>query len=190
MTGQQQSIGAGLLYCIAFMSRPIVMLSLNSAVLGGNNAVDNTVSAGIGLLLSLISAIPVFWLCSRYPALNILDVASGAMGRVGLLVPILYLLYFILMGCYYVSFFAVFIGNVMDPKMPAWLIALGVIAVSCYGAKRGLEAIARARGLLLRQFCWGFCLSCAHWSRRYVRKITGRSCMMAAGRRGRAQGSF
>ena len=95
----------GQLYCIAFMSRPIVMLSLNSAVLGGNNAVDNTVSAGIGLLLSLISAIPVFWLCSRYPALNILDVASGAMGRVGLLVPILYLLYFVLMGCYYVSFF-------------------------------------------------------------------------------------
>lgn len=149
MMERRERIGAGQLCCVAFMSRPIVMLTLNSAVLGGEAVLDNTLSAALVLILGLLSAVPVFLLFRRYPTLNIIDTGYSVLGRAGLFVPALYILYFILMGCYYVSFFEAFIGNVMDPKTPVWLIALGVIAISCYGAKRGIEAVARTSGFVI-----------------------------------------
>lgn len=149
MTEKETKIGAGQLCAIAFLSRPIIMLTLNAAVLGGDAVLDNALSAVLILILGLLSAVPVFLLFARYPDLDILKLSRGIWGRAGIWVPVFYSAYFVLMGCYYVSFFETFIGNVMDPKTPVWLVGLGIIAVSCYGAKRGIEAIARSSGFIV-----------------------------------------
>ena len=73
---------------------------------------DNALSAVLILILGLLSAVPVFLLFARYPDLDILKLSRGIWGRAGIWVPVFYSAYFVLMGCYYVSFFETFIGNV------------------------------------------------------------------------------
>ena len=152
---QKTMIGSGQLFCTLFVSRAVFIITMNADRLGGDNLMDNIVSAWAIFLVNYLIVIPIWILYRRHPTLNILDLSYVRLGKPAIVVTLLYILYFLFVDIYYLSFFQVFATNVMDPQMPTWLVGVTVLAVACYGAWRGIEAISRAAVFVFAAVCLG-----------------------------------
>lgn len=146
---QKPYISALQFFSLLFISRAVIMITLNNQVLGGERLIDNVVSSVIAFGFNFIIIIPIWLLHRRRPTLNVVDYSYYLMGSLGVIIPVFYSLYFLIVNCYYMSFFQLFIVNVMDPKTPLWLVAVAVLLVAVYGAFKGIEAIARASGFII-----------------------------------------
>lgn len=152
---QQHFISAGQLFSLLFIGRIIIVLTINAQLAGGDSILDNTVSAVFALALNFVLIIPLWLLYRRRPALNVLDSSYFLFGKIGTVICMIYAVYFVVVNWYYLSFFQLYIGNVMNPNTPVWIVAAAVLVVSCYGAFKGVEAIARASGVILVIICAG-----------------------------------
>ena len=152
---EKNFISALQLFTALFICRLIIMLTINAQLAGGGCFIDNTVSALIACLLNFILIIPLWLLYRRRPTLDLLDESFYLLGKFGVVICLFYAVYFICVNWYYLSFFQLFIANVMDPKTPLWLVAAAVLVVACYGAFKGVEAIMRVSGFVLIMICSG-----------------------------------
>lgn len=147
---KQYSISAGQLFSILFVNRCVIMLTYNTLLGGGENMMDNILSALLALGLNFILILPLYFLHRRNPKENVLESSERLLGKPGMiLLAVFYGLYFMAIDSYYLSFFQLFLNNVMEPLMPVWLVALAFIAVVCYAAYQGIEGIARTAGFVL-----------------------------------------
>lgn len=146
---QDGKISAGQLFTLAFLTRVIIMLTVDSRVAGGKNLQDLALSALCYLGLNLVLILPVWFLHRRYPELDILKASGYAFGRAGAGVAVLYGAYFLFINGYFLSNFQLFMENEINTQVPVWVISGAVLAVAAYGAFLGLEAIARTSGFIL-----------------------------------------
>ncbi len=142
-------ISAQQLFAMLIVLRIVIMMTADTVLLGGENLIDNVLSCAIALGMNGVLILPLYALNRRGRGTNLLEKSYGLFGRMGALVAGFYILYFLFVDCYYLSFFHVFTVNVLDPKIPSWLIVAAVIAVAVYAAFQGLEAIARTSLLVL-----------------------------------------
>ena len=147
---KQYRISAGQLFSILFVNRSVIMLTHNTLLGGGENMVDNILSALLALVLNFVLILPLYFLHRRNPQENVLETGERLVGKPGaILLAVFYGLYFMAIDSYYLSFFQIFLNNIMEPLMPVWLVALAFVAVVCYAAYLGIEAIARTAGFAL-----------------------------------------
>ena len=137
------------LFCLLFISRMIVDITYNPLMASSNSMWDHVVSASISFVLTFLLFLPVYFLYKRNPQLNILDYAYIRIGKAGFVVAVLYLLYFIVISSYTLSLFDLFVSNVMDPHLSLFVLSLAVLLTACYGAFKGIEALARTSGIIL-----------------------------------------
>ena len=79
-----------------------------------------------------------------------MDQACALTGRfLGALITVFYGLYFLFICGYNLSFYSAFVSSVMAPKFSLLLLASAVLLTACYGAFRGVEALARASGIII-----------------------------------------
>ncbi|WP_195985238.1 GerAB/ArcD/ProY family transporter [Clostridium sp. D33t1_170424_F3] len=150
MTQRKYCISAGQLFSILFVNRSVIMLTFNTLLGGGSNLLDNILSAVLALGINFIAIIPLYFLYRRNRTENVLDLSEKLLGKPGMILfVLLYGLYFMAIDSYYLSFFQLFLNNVMEPLMPVWLIAFAIVAVICYTAYQGIEAVARTAGFVL-----------------------------------------
>lgn len=150
MTQERHCISAGQLFSILFINRSVIMLTYNTLLGGGENMMDNILSALLALGLSFVMVLPIYLLHHRNPQENVLESGGRLLGKPGVVIlAIFYGLYFVAIDSYYLSFFQMFLNNVMEPLMPVWLVALAFIAVVCYAAYQGIEGVARTAGFAL-----------------------------------------
>ena len=76
-------ISAGQLFTLAFLSRIIIMITVDSRLSGGQDLLDLTFSALWYLGLNLVLILPVWLLHRRYPKLDILEVSCYSLGKWG-----------------------------------------------------------------------------------------------------------
>lgn len=131
-----------------FISRTIVNITYSLYIAETSEMWDNLVSAVISFFLTLLMVIPVYLLYKRSPSHSILDQGCSAW-KLGTAVAVIYALYFIWVLCYTLSLFDLFVTDLMNPKISAAVLSLGVIAASVYGAYKGIEALGRTSGLVL-----------------------------------------
>ncbi len=146
---QDGKISAGQLFTLAFLTRVIIMLTVDSRTAGGKNLQDLSLSALCYLGLNLVLILPVWFLHRRYPQLDILEASGYAFGKAGGVVAILYSLYFLFINGYFLSNFQLFMENEINTQVPVWVISGALVAVAAYGAFLGLESIARTAGFVL-----------------------------------------
>ena len=147
---KQYRISAGQLFSILFVNQSVIMLTHNTLLGGGENMVDNILSALLALVLNFVLILPLYFLHRRNPQENVLETGERLVGKPGaILLAVFYGLYFMAIDSYYLSFFQIFLNNIMEPLMPVWLVALAFVAVVCYAAYLGIEAIARIAGFAL-----------------------------------------
>ncbi len=146
-------ISAGQLFMLTFMTRLIIMLTVNARLTGGKNLLDLSISAVAYMALNLLLIIPAWILRRRYPNMDVLDAAEYGLGKWGKGIAALYALYFLFMNGYFLSFFQLFMESEINPEVPVWLISAAVLTAACYGAFLGLETIARAGGFIFILIC-------------------------------------
>lgn len=152
---QDGKISAGQLLMLAFLTRIIIMISVDSQLAGGKNLLDLSLSAVCYLGLNLVLILPAWMLHKRYPELDLLDAASYGLGKAGQITALLYAAYFLFMNSYFLTLFEQFMEEEVNPRLPVWLVSAAVLAVACYGAFLGLESIARTAGFLFLLACAG-----------------------------------
>lgn len=146
---QTGKISAGQLFTLAFLTRVIMMLTVDSRVAGGKNLQDLTLSALCYLGLNLVLILPAWFLHRRYPELDLLEISGYAFGKAGGLIALLYAAYFLFINGYFVSNFQLFMQNEINTQVPVWVISVALLVVAAYGAFLGLESIARTSGFVL-----------------------------------------
>ncbi len=142
-------ISARQLFTMLIVFRIVIIMTINSILMGGNRLLDNLMSCAIAFTLNFVLVLPIYFLNRRSPRTNILEKSYDLFGPFGAGISMFYALYFIFVDCYYLSFFHIFTVNVLDPYIPFWLIAVSVMAVAVYGAFQGIEALARTALLIL-----------------------------------------
>lgn len=137
------------LFCMLFISRMVVNITYNPLMSQSNTMWDHVVSAAVTFLLTFLLFLPLYFLHKRRPELNIVDYAYFRMGRLACVIAVVYLLYFLIVSCYTLSLFDLFVGNVMSPQTSLFALSLAVLVTACYGAFKGLEALSRTSGIIL-----------------------------------------
>ncbi len=139
----EHKISSAQFFVMMFVSRVVVTIALNANFLGGENMLESAVSYLLAIALSFLLAWPVWVLDKRYPGMSVGDAAQAAWGRIGKLVPIFYILYFILINGGALGLFHIFLLDTVNPDFSAALTVAAILGVALYGAFRGVETVAR-----------------------------------------------
>lgn len=150
---QRQVITVPQLFGMLFISRMIVNITYNPFIASTGEVSDHVLSAIATFFLTFLLIIPLWFLYRKDPSCNIIDHSTFLMGKAAVIVAFVYTLYFVVAGCYILSFFDTFVANVMSPKTSLWMLSGAVMVTAVYGAIRGVEALARTSGILLIGIC-------------------------------------
>ena len=143
-------ITAGQLFCMLFISRMVVNVTYSPYMAASGEMLDQVVSACLSIVFMTLIAIPIYVLHKRRPSDTLVDQACALTGRfLGALITVFYGLYFLFICGYNLSFYSAFVSSVMAPKFSLLLLASAVLLTACYGAFRGVEALARASGIII-----------------------------------------
>lgn len=146
--GASNQIRASQLYIILFISRSILLLTVNNVMSDGENLQDYIISTLLALTANFVFVIPVYFIMKKAPEKDIFQISADCFGKWGKVVSVFYGLYFLIMISYYLGFFLLFMSNVMEPYVSLELISLCVVIVACYAAWKGIETIARTATVL------------------------------------------
>ncbi len=147
---ETNTITVGQLFCMLFISRMVVNVTYSPFMAASGEMLDQVISACISIVLMALIAIPIYFLHKRRPKDTLVDQACALTGRfLGALITAFYGLYFLFICGYNLSFYSAFVSSVMAPKFSLLLLASAVLLTACYGALKGIEALARASGIII-----------------------------------------
>ncbi len=149
MQHETTKISTPQLVCLMAVSSVTLMLTCNTAFLGGGSLTDNFVSCGIALGCNFLLALPVFFLMRRRPDSGLLLQAESAGRWLLWITACFYILYFLLVDLQYLATFQFFLGNVFHPAAPTWIFSAMIMLAAVYSAMKGLEAMSRSSVVLL-----------------------------------------
>lgn len=141
------------LFGMLFISRMVVNITYNPYMSSNGDLTDHLLSAILSYFLTFLLVIPVYLLYRRRKEMTLADYSYFLFGNYAAGVILIYVVYYLLVSCYTLSLFDTFITNVMSPKVPIWALSIAVIITACYGAWKGIEALARASGIILVIIC-------------------------------------
>ena len=146
---RKQMILPGQLFCLFFVSHLIQTITNSPGLQTRENMQNILLGAPIALGLAVVSAVPMLILNARYPQLSVLDLSYYRMGKYGgALVGCLYAAFFLYAPTLAIARYNLYIQTTMLPQASVILLSAAVVATACYGAFMGIEALARASGLI------------------------------------------
>ena len=161
------TISAAQFFGMMFVSRITITIALNAQYAAGESLLDGILSYLLAMAAGFLIALPVWTLQRRDPSLPIGATSVRVFGQIGKLLPLCYILYFLVMNGVSLALFQLFLLDNVNPDFPAFLILAVLVGVAAYGAWRGLEAIARTSACVLVLLLLGTALVFALVSRRF-----------------------
>lgn len=146
---RRHTISAAQFFGMEFVSRITITIALNAQYAAGESLLDGILSYLLAMAVGVLLALPVWALHRQEPRLSIGEAAVRFLGPLGKLVPLGYILYFLVMNGVSLALFQLFLLDNVNPDFPAVLILLVLVAVAVYGAWRGVETIARTSACVL-----------------------------------------
>ena len=146
---RSHTISAAQFFGMMFVSRITITIALNAQYAAGESLLDGILSYLLAMAVGFLMALPVWYLHRKNPTLTIGETAVHLLGKVGKLVPLCYIFYFLVMNAVSLALFQLFLLDNVNPDFPAVLVLAMVVGVAAYGAWRGLEAIARTGACVL-----------------------------------------
>ncbi|MDR0404472.1 MAG: spore germination protein [Oscillospiraceae bacterium] len=131
-------------FVMLFIGQILLNLTYNPLLFSSENMWDHIVSTVLSFLAVFIIFCPIYFLYKRDPKTNIVKTSVNAFGKFGIIIALLYVLYYLFASCYSLCVFNIFTKNVMSPKTSLWLVSFAVGIASWYGASKGIEGLARA----------------------------------------------
>ncbi len=155
------TIGAGQLFLTLFVARIVILLSLNTALTGGERLQELLPSCLGAYLLSFPLVLPVWLMRRGNPKDDPLRAARRILGRPGLLLAPVYAVYFLCFGGFCLSLLLLFMANVMEPLAPLPVLALALSLTAAYAAFQGVETIGRTAAIVTGLAAGGLALIAA-----------------------------
>ena len=143
----EHTISAAQFFAVQFLIRVTMTIALDPSAIAGENPLNTLLSYGLAMVLGAGLAVPV-WLLHRQPGMAFGEQARKALGPLGRVVGLFYILYFVAANALSLGAFLELLEKRLHPEFPLVLILAAVVAVAAYGAWRGLETIARAGACL------------------------------------------
>lgn len=139
----------GQLFCMFFVSHLIQTITNSPGLQTRENMQNILLGAPVALALAVLSAVPMLVLNARHPQLSVLDLTYYRVGNYGgVLVGALYAAFFLYAPSLAVARYNLYIQTTMLPQASVVLLSAAVVVTACYGAFMGIEALARASGLI------------------------------------------
>lgn len=142
-------ITAGQLFVLLFISRAIVTITYSPELSSGDDMWNHLLSAIISFPMTLIMLIPTIFLRKFNRNMSVLEYGENIFKRLSIIISLFYAIYFIMVCGYGVAIYNKFLSLGVNGEAPIFAVAAAVLIASCYGAFKGIEAIARASGLIL-----------------------------------------
>lgn len=142
-------ITAGQLFVLLFISRAIVTITYSPELSSGEDMWNHLISALISFPLTLLMLVPVLLLRKQNAAMSVLEFSEDIFKRFSIIIVLFYAIYFLLVCGYGIALYNKFILLGVNGEVPIFAILAAVVVASCYGAFKGIEAMARASGLIL-----------------------------------------
>ena len=142
-------ITAGQLFVLLFISRAIVTITYSPELSSGDAMWSHLLSAMLAFPLTLIMLIPTLLLQKLNRNMSILEYGEYIFKRLSIIISLFYAVYFIMTCGYGIALYNKFLSLGVNGEAPIFAVAAAVLIASCYGAFKGIEAIARASGLIL-----------------------------------------
>ena len=131
------------MFTMLFVSRMVITITYGNLLIGKSDIWDHLISAGISFFIVFLLVIPVYKLFSMDKFMNIFDNMRDLMGKVGYVFILIYVAYFMIVTLHTLTIFDDFISNAVNPPISLPLLSIFLLLSSCYGAYKGIEALAR-----------------------------------------------
>ncbi len=146
---QKHMILSGQLFCLFFVSHLIQTITNSPGLHTRDNMQNIILGAPIALAATVLATTPMLVLNHRHPQLNVLDLTYYRLGKyAGVVVGALYAVFFLYAPSLAVARYNLYIQTTMLPQASVILLSVAVVFTACYGAFMGIEALARASGLI------------------------------------------
>lgn len=142
-------ITAGQLFVLLFISRVIVTVTYSPQLSSGDDMWSHLISALISFPLTLLMLVPVLLLRRQNASMSVLEFSEDVFKRFSVIIILFYAIYFLLVCGYGIALYNKFISLGVNGETPVFAISAAVAVASCYGAFKGIEAMARASGIIL-----------------------------------------
>ena len=133
----EHTISAAQFFAVQFLIRVTMTIALDPSAIAGENPLNTLLSYGLAMVLGAGLAVPV-WLLHRQPGMAFGEQARQALGPLGPVVGLFYILYFVAANALSLGAFLELLEKRLHPEFPLVLILAVVVAVAAYGAWRGL----------------------------------------------------
>ena len=118
---RKNSISAGQLFCLLFVSHSIVTLTTSPGLQSGESPQNSILAAPVVFLLCTLAALPMLLLSRRHEGMSLLDCARYRLTNLGGIVfCALYGLYFLYAPSIAVARYNVYVSTTMLPQAQFW----------------------------------------------------------------------
>lgn len=142
-------ITSGQLFVMLFISRAIVTVTYSPELSSGDDMWNHLLSALISFPLTLLMLIPTLIMQKLNRNISVLEYAEDILKRFSIIISLFYAVYFIMVCGYGIALYNKFVSLGVNGEVPIFAVSVAVLVAACYGAFKGVEAIARASGLIL-----------------------------------------
>ena len=142
-------ISAGQIFSMLFISKIVISMTYGSLLIGDSDIWDHLVSAVVSFVLTFLIIWPIYKLFSMDEKMNIMDNIYDLMGKWGMILIFIYVIYYLLICFHTVAVFNNFISNAVNPPISITLLTFVLVICACYGSYKGLEALARTSTFIL-----------------------------------------
>lgn len=142
-------ISSGQIFSMLFISKIVISMTYGSLLIGDSDIWDHLVSAVVSFMLTFLIIWPIYKLFSMDEKMNIMDNIYDLMGKCGMILIFIYVVYYLVICFHTVAVFNNFISNAVNPPISITFLTFVLIICACYGSYKGLEALARTSTFIL-----------------------------------------
>ncbi len=146
---KRPAISVGQMFGVLFISRMVVSMTYGTLLIGDSDIWDHLVSAPISFFATFLLVFPVYKLFSMDKKMNLIDNLRELFKSFGWIFILLYIAYYLIISFHTLAVFNNFILSAVNPPISLPLLSMLLLSSACYGAYKGLEALARTSSFIL-----------------------------------------
>lgn len=145
---KRKAITSSQLFVMLFVSCMVVSMTYGNMFVGSSELWDHIISALMALFATWLILVPIYRLFLIDEKMNVFDNAGDLCGKFGFIIIGVYTFYFLVISVHTLGIFEKFITGSINPPISVPLLSILLIVSSCYGAYKGIEALARTSGFI------------------------------------------
>jgi len=131
------------LILLVVISRFVITITFFPALDGPPGNQDVWISELLSIPVHLLLSFPIYLLWKRFPNQSVIEYSQGILGKAGILIGLLYVLYFLHTLSVFLYQWSAFLTTAIMPETPVTFILIFLMPFCAYAVLKGIEVISR-----------------------------------------------